>query len=176
VPREEFELKVPMFERSKATEALDLVSSGIGFPLSDTICLRNHTINWPFTCIILTVTDFDYVKFIRHNLKVSHSRHVCNSQHMKNVSYRICRYVYGLHAKCHMPSSSDCLVTATKREANCEFLQPPYYYLASHKKYQNHILRDASVAPTSEIHATAILVLLKARNLKVQRSWPLTSI
>jgi len=78
VPREEFELKVPMFERSKATEALDLVSSGIGFPLSDTICLRNHTINWPFTCIILTVTDFDYVKFIRHNLNVFHHCHVCN--------------------------------------------------------------------------------------------------
>jgi hypothetical protein len=54
--------------------------------------------NGTFLCEVFTSTESIQVKFIRYNLKVSHRRNIRNFSHIRNISYRMCRYVHNLYS------------------------------------------------------------------------------
>jgi len=54
------------------------------------------TFSESFMCMIYGSTDFDYVKFIRYNLKDLQRRHVCNCGHVNYISCKVCTYVCDL--------------------------------------------------------------------------------
>jgi hypothetical protein len=66
----------------------------------------------------LLSTDYTYVKFVRHNHRISHRRHVCQlvsyKQHLTHKLYVDPVFMTYPNTKFHTTSSNGLLVTAVK--------------------------------------------------------------
>jgi hypothetical protein len=87
--------------------------------------------NYSFLCKISTSTDSCYIKFIRSNLRVLHHCHVV-TLHVKHISHRVFRYVYGLFTYKILPKwfINHCPLN---RKLHIEFTWLPYCYFITTK-------------------------------------------
>jgi hypothetical protein len=68
-------------------------------------------------CVIFTTANYDYVKFVRYNLKVSHRRHACSCWHTE-LLYVLISYP---HTKLCMAKSNDLSIASLKPKTKHKF-------------------------------------------------------